>query len=78
MTESTTKSMTISTIMSTTFCHTEKEIKEKKLRKADLQCVIISLVTINTCAQDNNIRSLKVQSSDDQRLCHTLITRVAE
>ena len=64
--------------MSTTFCCTEKEIKKKKLEKADLQCAVISLIIIDMHTQNNNIRSLRVQSSDDQRLCHTLITRVTE
>ena len=32
--------------MSITFCHTEKEIKKKRLEKIDLQCVTISLITI--------------------------------
>ena len=63
--------------MSMTFCHTEKETKEKKLEKADLQCVI-TLIIINTRAQNNNIRSLRVQSSDSQRLCHALTIRVTE
>ena len=64
--------------MSTTFYHTEKEIKEKKLEKVNLQCVAISLITISMHTQNNNIRSLRVQSSDDQRLCHALIIRVAK
>ena len=78
MTESTTKSMTISIIMSIIFCHTEKEIKKKELRKIDLQCVIISLVIIGIHMWDNNIRTLRVQSSDDQKLCYVLIMRVTE
>ena len=69
--------MTESMTMSMTFCHTEKETKEKKLEKADLQCVI-TLIIINTRAQNNNIRSLRVQSSDSQRLCHALTIRVTE
>ena len=64
--------------MCTTFCHTEKGMKEKGLKKADLQCLTTSLAIIGTCAQDNNTRSLRVQSSDGRRLCHALITRVAE
>ena len=64
--------------MSITFCHTENEMKEKRLKKTDLQCVTISLITIGTRMWDNNIRSLRVQSSDSQRLCHALITRIAE
>ena len=64
--------MTESMTMSTTFCHTEKEMKKKRLEKTDLQCAVISLITISMCMQDNNIRSLRVQSSDSQRLCHVL------
>ena len=64
--------------MSITFYYTEKEIKKKELEKVNLQCIITSLVIIGMHTWDNNIRSLRVQSSDDQRLCHTLITRVAE
>ena len=64
--------------MGTTFCHTEKGTKEKGLGKADLQCATIPLATIGTRAQDNNTRSLRVQSSGGRRLCHALTTRVAE
>ena len=68
--------MTTSTIMSITFYYTEKEMKKKKLEKIDLQCAVISLITISIRTQNNNIRSLRVQSSDDQRLYYALITRV--
>ena len=61
-----------------TFYCTEKEIKKKELEKTDLQCAVISLITIDMCIWDNNIRSLRVQSSDDQRLCCTLTIRVTE
>ena len=44
--------------------YTETETKKKRLEKADLQCAVISLVIIGMCMQDNNIRSLRVQSSD--------------
>ena len=64
--------------MSITFCHTGKEMKEKGLEKTDLQCAATSLAIIGMRVQDNNTRSLRVQSSDGQRLCHALITRVAE
>ena len=70
--------MTESIIMSTIFCCTEKETKKKKLEKADLQCAVISLIIIGMHIQNNNIKSLRVQSSDNQRLCHTLITRVVK
>ena len=69
--------MTESMTISMTFYHTEKETKKKELEKADLQCVI-TLIIIDTRAQNNNIRSLRVQSSDSQRLCHALTIRVAE
>ena len=65
-------------IMSTTFYHTEKEIKKKRLEKTDLQCAVTSLVIIDMCTQNNNIRSLRVQSSDNQRLCCALTIRVTE
>ena len=68
--------MTTSTITSITFYFTEKEMKKKKLEKTDLQCAVISLITISMRTQNNNIRSLRVQSSDDQRLYYALITRV--
>ena len=64
--------------MSMTFYCTEKGMKEKRLEKADLQCAATTLIIISTHTQNNNIKSLRVQSSDDQRLCHALITRVAE
>ena len=69
--------MTESMTISMTFYHTEKETKKKKLEKTDLQCVI-TLIIIDTRAQNNNIRSLRVQSNDSQRLCHALTIRVAE
>ena len=64
--------------MSTTFYYTEKEIKKKRLEKTDLQCAVTSLVIIDMCTQNNNIRSLRVQSSDNQRLCCALTIRVTE
>ena len=51
-------------------------MKKKGLKKTDLQCAIISLITISTCTQNNNIRSLRVQSSDNQRLCYALTIRI--
>ena len=35
--------------ISMTFYCTEKEIKKKELEKTDLQCAVISLITIDMC-----------------------------
>ena len=47
-------------------------------KNQNLQYAVTFFVTIDIYAQNNNIRSLRDQSSSNQRLCWALIMRVAE